>query len=39
MIQVRFEEAETGTLSETGPMSCVVFLLGKGGIVALRQPG
>ena len=29
MIQVRFEEAESRTLSETGPMSCVVFV-GKG---------
>ena len=25
MIQVRFEEAESRTLSETGPMSCAVF--------------
>ena len=29
MIQVKFEEAESRTLSETGPMSCVVFV-GKG---------
>ena len=25
MIQVGFEEAESRTLSETGPMSCIVF--------------
>ena len=33
MIQVRFEEAESRTLSETGPKGCVVFCWeGDGGL-------